>query len=230
MTQAGVIVEHLVVDRDGSTGIALITVDQKGENEIVVVSGSNMKLTAADVEKRGRVFSKASVLLVQLEIPLDTLIASVRMAKQKGLTVVLNPAPARRIPRKLLSMVDYLTPNASEAGILTGMEFNGVTGAKDVGQRLLSLGVGNVILTLGEKGCLLISRETQAKYPAFKVKPVDTTAAGDAFNGGLAFALARGDSTENAIRIARAVAAISVTRVGAQSSMPTLKEVEAFLS
>ncbi|MCG3158103.1 MAG: Bifunctional ribokinase/ribose-5-phosphate isomerase A [bacterium] len=228
MKNDGVRLQHLLVDPVAPTGIALITVDARGQNEIVVVSGSNMKLTPADLDNKRFVFAKSKIVLLQLEIPIATVTQSARLAKAHGVTVILNPAPARKLPKSLLQMVDYLTPNETETEILTGMPVKNVASAQKAAKRLLNLGVKNVIITLGAKGCLLVNAESAKIFPARKVKAVDTTAAGDAFNGALAFWLAKGGSTNEAIRFANAVAAFSVTKMGAQSSMPTMKELQKF--
>jgi ribokinase len=229
MKRDGVRLNRLLHDPRGSTGIALITVDRKGQNEIVVVSGSNMKLTSADIDRQRPVFSSVRAVLLQLEIPLPTVIHAARLARDHDLTVVLNPAPARTLPVTLLRMVDYLTPNESELAQLTGRSVRGVREAGQAARVLLEVGVKNVIVTLGARGALLVNRREATLCPAWKVSPVDTTAAGDAFNGALAMALASGQTVEAAIPFANAVAALSTTRRGAQSSMPRLEEVRAFV-
>jgi ribokinase len=230
MKNDGVRLQHLCVDPAAPTGVALITVDARGQNEIIVVSGSNMKLTPADLDGKRYIFAKFTIVLLQLEIPIETVTQSARLAKAHGATVILNPAPARKLPESLLQMVDYLTPNEIETEILTGMPVKSVASAQKAARRLLDSGVKNVIVTLGAKGCLGVTNESAEVFPARKVKAVDTTAAGDAFNGALAFSLAKGRSIDEAIRFANAVAAFSVTKMGAQSSMPTMDELQKFLS
>ena len=230
MKNDGVRLRHLLIDPKESTGIALITVDGRGQNEIVVVSGSNMELTPFDIERQRDVFSKVQVVLLQLETPLETVTRAVQIAKECGVMVILNPAPARKLPKSLLRMVDYLIPNETETEILTNMPVKSVTSAQKAAQRLLDIGVKNVIITMGAKGCLLVTDERAEVFPARKVKAVDSTAAGDAFNGALAFSLASGRSLDDAIRFANAVAAYSVTKMGAQSSMPMMRELQTFLS
>lgn len=230
MKNDGVRLQHLLVDPAAPTGIALITVDARGQNEIVVVPGSNMKLTPADINKKRDIFAKIKIVLLQLEIPIETVTQSARLAKAHGATVILNPAPARKTPQSLLRMIDYVTPNETEAETLTGMPVKNVASAQKAAKRLLEIGVKNVIITLGAKGCLLVNSESVEIFSARKVKAVDTTAAGDAFNGALAFSLAKGRNINEAIRFANAVAAFSVTKMGAQSSMPTMNELQKFLS
>jgi ribokinase len=229
MKRDGVILDRMVVDPRQSTGIALITVNQAGQNEIVVVSGSNMKLTPDDVTRQRAVFGRIRVLLLQLEIPLPTVARAARLALERAVTVILNPAPARPLPRSLLKMVDFLTPNETELAQLSGLPVNGNRNAERAARVLLDIGVRNVMVTLGSRGCMLVNRQTTRIFPSFDVKAVDTTAAGDAFNGGFAHAIASGYSLEESIMMANAVAALSVTRVGAQSSMPTMKEVRSLL-
>lgn len=225
MRNDGVQLDHLLIDPNESTGMALITVDSNGQNEIVVVSGSNMNLSPADIVSKRALFAVAKIVLLQLEIPLDTVTQSARLAKEHGATVILNPAPARELPQELLRLVDYLTPNETEAELLTKQAVHDQTSAQTAAMKLLAQGVKNVILTLGEKGALLVNHEKAELFPAKKVQAVDTTAAGDAFNGALAFSLANDKTVEEAIRFANTVAAYSVTKMGAQSSMPTMKDV-----
>ncbi|NUM78796.1 ribokinase [candidate division KSB1 bacterium] len=225
MRNDGVQLDHLLIDPNESTGMALITVDSNGQNEIVVVSGSNMNLSPADIVSKRALFAVAKIVLLQLEIPLDTVTQSARLAKEHGATVILNPAPARELPQELLRLVDYLTPNETEAELLTKQAVHDQTSAQTAAMKLLAQGVKNVILTLGEKGALLVNHEKAELFPAKKVQAVDTTAAGDAFNGALAFSLANDKTVEEAIRFANTVAAYSATKMGAQSSMPTMKDV-----
>lgn len=221
----GVKLEHLFIDNEESTGIALITVDVNGENEIVVVSGSNMKLTAAEVESKRHVFQKMKVVLTQLEIALETVEKVAELAKTTQAFFILNPAPARALPDTLLCQVDFLTPNETELQILSRRSVTDVDSAKMAARDLLKKGVKNIIITMGEKGALLVNNDQEQLFPTRKVIPVDTTAAGDAFNGAFAQSLAKGEKTAVAIQFANQVAAFSVTRMGAQSSMPTLDEI-----
>lgn len=229
MRRSGVVLDGVSVDHSAPTGIALITVDHSGQNQIVVLSGSNMVLMPRDVDRERRLFARAGVLLTQLEIPLAAVRKAIHHAKQHGLTVILNPAPARRLSRLLLRNVDYLTPNETELQVLADARVTNVRSAERAARRLLEQGVGSVLVTLGAQGCLLVGAGTVRLFPARPVRPVDTTAAGDTFNGALAFGLAEGRSVDDAIRLANDAAAFSVTRRGAQSSMPSMAELLAFL-
>jgi ribokinase len=229
MEQEGVHLEHLLVDPLEPTGIAMIAVDSSGQNEIIVVSGSNMKLTPEDVAGCSDGFNDAAVVLLQLEIPLQSVIKAAAMARERSAIVVLNPAPACSLPEALLGMVDYLTPNETEAGLLTGIAVTDKASAERAARVLLERGVRNVIVTMGSAGCLLVNSCQTELFPARRVQAVDTTAAGDAFTGALAYALADGKPLAEAIPLANTAAAISVMRPGAQSSMPTLQEVREFM-
>jgi len=228
MSSAGVGLEHLMTDPNTSTGIALILVDEGGENEIVVISGSNMKLIPSDIENKKDVFKTVSLVLLQLEIPLETVHRAVEIGREAGIVTVLNPAPARELPGTLLRQLDFLTPNETEAEILTGIPVTDTSSAEKAAAALLKRGVKNVIITLGERGCLWMQANGSRVFPVKKVDAVDSTAAGDAFNGALAFSLASGHDVERAIEFANRVAAFSVTKAGAQSSMPTMQDIESF--
>jgi len=226
----GIETRYIARDPESPSGVALIFVGEDGENSIAVASGANARLTPEDVEKSKDAFTGASVLLLQLETPLPTVQTAANLAVQSGVRVILNPAPAQSLPEALLKQVFLLTPNESEAELLTGIPIKNDASAKSAAEKLLKLGVKNVIVTLGSRGTL-VANETGSQFtPAFKVKAVDTTAAGDIFNGALAVSLAEGKSILNATRFASAAAAISVTRLGAQTSAPTRKEIETLLA
>jgi ribokinase len=212
-----------------SSGVALIAVDERGENSISVASGANALLSVDDVGRAGEAFAAADIVLVQLESPLETVEAAVRKAGERGVPVVLNPAPARPLDDALLRRVAVLTPNEHEAEILTGVRVANERDAREAATRLRARGPATVIITLGERGVFAAAREFEGPVPAFKVDPVDTTAAGDVFNGALAVALAEQAPLVAALRFAQAAAAISVTRPGAQPSAPTRLEIGAFL-
>jgi ribokinase len=230
LNRSGVRLGQVMSDPAAPTGIALIGVDGEGENQITVVSGSNMKLFPVDVRKRREIFSKVGVVLLQLEIPIPTLVAAADLAARAGALVVLNPAPARKLPRALLHHIDYLTPNETETELLAGTPVHSVKSAAIAAGRLIRRGAGNVIVTMGSRGALLVTPGSARLFPSPRVRAVDTTAAGDAFNGALAGALSAGMPVEEAITLACAAGAFSVTRRGAQASMPTATELRKFLS
>jgi ribokinase len=229
MHKDGVDLLEVLIDRETSTGIALIMVDDEGRNEIVVVPGSNMNLSPRDIDSKADVISAARVVLMQLEIPLETVIHTAKNAKKNAAAIILNPAPARELPERLFSLVDYLTPNESEAEMLTGIRVTSIESAGKAARSLMDRGVSNVIVTLGEKGSLFVNDRCEKHFPAVSVKPVDTTAAGDAFNGAFALSIVKGMEIDDGVRFATTVAALSVTRMGAQSSMPTPEELHSFL-
>ncbi len=229
LEEDGVHLDGLLTDAEASTGVALITVDAQGENEIVVASGSNMRLTPADLEAHEALFAAADVVLVQLEVPLETVVRAGELARAHGAMFVLNPAPARPLPDLLLQMVDVLTPNQTEAAQLAGFTPDGVVTAEAAARELLSRGVRHVLVTLGGDGALLVGPDGVERFPALTVVPVDTTAGGDAFNGALAYALAIGRPLREAIPLANAVAGYAVTKRGAQPSMPDRVALDTFL-
>jgi len=212
-----------------ASGVALILVDARGQNQIVIAAGANGRLTAADVDA-ALADAHGGYLLLQLETPLDTVAAAAALGKRHGMTVILDPAPARALPAALLECVDILTPNEREAMVLLGRHDDAVSPdqASGIAHAIRALGVGAVILKLGENGAILSNANTQRHFPAPRVDAVDTTAAGDTFNGALAVALAEGRSLDDAIAFANAAAALSVTRFGAQASIPSRAEVDAF--
>jgi ribokinase len=217
LAEEGLDLGYLVEDPEAPSGVALIVVGPRGQNIIAVAPGANHRLTPADV------------ILLQLETPLETVEAAARLghdpSREKPALVILNPAPAQPLPAALLGQVDILTPNEHEAALLTGE-----TDPEKAAAALLHQGVKTVVITLGEAGALLAtSPSAMVRIPAYPVEAVDTTAAGDAFNGGLAVALVHEQNLEAAVRYASAVAAISVTRLGAQPSLPTASQVADFL-
>ena len=216
----------------GPSGVALITTDANGENAITVVAGANGQLSPADLESRVDLIRSAGILLAQLEIPLETVECLAGIAAREGIPLMLDPAPAQLLPESLLKRVEWLTPNETEVWPQLGQPEHVLSPGllEEAASQLLARGSRNVILKLGERGCYLaLADGTRRLLPAYSVRAVDTTAAGDAFNGALAVALLRGDDAVNSASWASAVAAISVTRRGAQPSMPNPAEVESFL-
>ena len=231
LSKEGIDTRYVTVDPEAASGIALIFVDADGENSIGVAPGANARLSPDDVRRAQQAIEGAHVLLLQLEIPLDTAACAAELAHRAGVQVILNPAPAPTgpLPAGLLNCVDILTPNESEAGALAGMWVADLPGAKDAAQSLINQGVGKVIITLGAKGALVVSSEVQQLVPGYPVEAVDTTAAGDAFNGGLAVALAAGKGLLDAVRFANGCGALAATRLGAQPSLPSLDEVASLM-
>ncbi len=229
LTATGVDHTFVTGDAEAATGVALIVVDDAGQNSIVVASGANMRLSPADVEAAEAAISAAQVVLLQLESPLETVTRAAEIARAHGVTVILNPAPARPLPAGLLSLVDVLVPNESETELLSGMPVGNQAEAEAAAAALRASGVGTLILTLGERGAMLAREGEAALFPAFDVTPVDTTAAGDAFVGGLAVALAEGKALAEAVRWGNAAGALATTRLGAQPSLPTRQALERLL-
>jgi ribokinase len=217
-------------DAKQPSGVALIFVAKDGENSIAVASGANGALRPGDVRKARAAMRGARVLLMQLETPLDTVAAAAGLAQREGVRVILNPAPARTLPDSLLKNISLLTPNESEAEMLSGIKVGSDAAAARAARKLRRRGVETVILTLGARGAFVSSPEGEGLVPGFKVKAVDTTAAGDMFNGALAVSLGEGRPLWEAVRFANAAAALSVTRVGAQPSAPHRRDIDAFLA
>ncbi len=222
----GICVDHVIRDKTSPSGVALIFVARDGENSIAVASGANGNLSPADVRKARRAIVAASVLVMQLETPLPTVQAAAEIAAMADVPVILNPAPACPLSDELLRLVTILTPNETEAELLTGVQVTDDASAERAADCLLARGVGTVIITLGPRGAFVAGEEFRGMLPGFEVNAVDTTAAGDVFNGALAVALAKRQPLVDAVRFANAAAAISVTRLGAQPSAPKRKEIK----
>ncbi len=226
----GMSTEFVFRDEESPSGVALIFVDHEGENMIVAALGSNAKLLPDDVDKARSAIVGADMVVLQLETTMETVEHAINIAAENNVPVILNPAPGSELSSALIEKIDYLTPNETEAEILTGIEVASDDDAQKAGAKLLELGAGNVIVTMGKRGEMLITKNEHSLIPAFVVDAVDATAAGDAFNGGLAYALANGRESMDAVKFANAVAALAVTRMGAQPSMPTRDELEQFLA
>jgi ribokinase len=224
----GLDVSQITKDAKSPSGVALIFVSAKGENSIAVADSANNRLNPAHVSPS--VIASAGVVVAQLETPLKTIAAAAKLAHSKGVPFILNPAPAQKLPDSLLKQVTYLTPNETECALLTGIKPEaGQKSCDRAADALLAKGVQTVILTLGSAGAYVATKGIRVLVPSFKVKPVDTTAAGDIFNGALAVALLEGKPLLDAVRFANAAAALSVTKLGAQSSAPTRVQIESFL-
>ena len=231
----GVDTSHVGRDDNAATGMAFINLDASGQNQIVIVGGANAAVSPDDVAASAKLFADAGYVLLQLETPMPAVVAAARLAKASGAEVILDPAPAAELPDELLQLVDWLTPNETELATLLRMP-SPPSDAMDVDETarharaLQHRGVKQVIVKRGEAGALWIGSDTQQVWSGFTVKAVDTVAAGDVWNGAFAVALSEGQAPENAGRFANAAAALSVTRAGAQASMPSRSEVDALRS
>lgn len=225
----GLRADHILTDQQEPTGIAQIFVSDKGENSIGVAPGANMKLFPEDLEPFLDLIKNAEVLLLQLETPVKTVAYLAGIAFENDVKLILNPAPAQKLGQDLLKKVWMITPNETEASLLTGIEVTDADSATLAARKLLKMGIENIVVTLGANGSLFFNKKGSTHIIAPRVIALDTTAAGDVFNGTLATAITYGKSLEQAIEFASAAAAISVTRKGAQPSIPVLAEIEAFL-
>ena len=225
----GIQTDFIVLDKETPSGVALIMVNQDGENIIAVAPGANSRLSSQDVLAAETAIKEADSLLLQLEVPFDTVQTAAELAYRHKVRVILNPAPARQIPNEFFKLVDILTPNETEAAILVGD--NHSQDSQDFVSHLFSrIEVPNLIMTTGSEGAYILSHGKKTYVPAFSVTAVDTTAAGDAFNGALAVALGKGEDLFQAVRYANAAGAITATRAGAQPSLPTAEELEQFIA
>lgn len=225
----GIDTSYITTDENSPSGVALITVDENGENCIAVAPGANGTLNVDDISKAQEVLANASIILMQLEIPLVTVEYVANLAESTNVKLVLNPAPARTLSDDILSKVSIITPNKKEAEMLTGIKITDNESAKEAAKILAGKGIETIIITMGGEGALIFHNNTYEVVPASKVKAVDTTAAGDVFNGALVVAISEGNDMTQAVRFANSAAAISVTRLGAQSSAPRRDEVEALI-
>jgi ribokinase len=221
----GIHTGHVITDKSAPSGVAMIFVAKDGENSIAVAGGANAKLSSADVKNAADSIRSAAMLVAQLETPLEAIETAAGIAAKAGVRFILNPAPACPLPDSLLKLVSFLTPNETEAELLTGIKVADKAGASKASAALRARGADTVIITLGSRGAFLADASGEQLIPGFKVKGVDTTAAGDTFNGALAVALAEGMTAAAAVRFANAAAAISVTRMGAQASAPSRKDI-----
>jgi ribokinase len=219
----------IIQDIDAATGIAMIVVEESGQNSIVVSSGANRCVSPEDISQSVDVIKAADVILLQLEIPLEAVLKAADLAKLHGVSTVLNPAPAQPLPSELLTLIDYLIPNETEAAILSGQETHSEDDIKEAAAVLHQSGVKTIIMTMGSHGALLITNEAFTRFPAFPIDPVDTTAAGDAFVASFAVALAEGKSPQEAVRYGTAAGALACTKLGAQPSLPNRSELENML-
>jgi ribokinase len=231
LAEAGLPPEPIERTTEVPTGVALISVDAEGRNQIAVAPGANHRLTPDHARRHRDLIARADVVLLQLETPIDTVRWALEEARRLGKRTVLNPAPARvlPLPDDLLRLVDYLTPNEIEAGLLAGREVRGVADAEAAGRALIARGVSTAIVTLGEAGAVAVGATGSIRVPGFAVEAIDTVGAGDAFSGGLAASLAAGVAVEDALVVASATAGLTCTRRGAVDAMPTGGEVVALM-
>lgn len=208
---------------DVPTGNAIITVDKNGDNTIVVYSGANFEVDEEFINSCETVIEENDFIILQLEIPMKTVLHSAKLAKKYGKKVILNPAPAKELPKEIYEYIDYITPNETELARITG-----INDIKEASKELINRGAKNVVVTLGEKGSYYLG-ESELEVGSFKIDAIDTTAAGDSFNGALAVAIGEGKSIEEALKYANAVGALTTTKIGAQVSLPYKEEVEKFL-
>ena len=225
----GINPKHIQQLDEVPSGIAIIAIDNNGKNIIIVVPGANGKLQSKDVDAAQADIANAAVVVAQLEVPIETVLHAAKISRANNIPFILDPAPARPLSDELLSMVDVIKPNETEAEMITGIKVTDQASAERVADVLLFKGVKTVIVTLGEKGLLLATSEGKVIIHNYAVEAIDSTAAGDAFTGGLAFGIASGKSIKDAAIYANAVAAVSVTRIGAQSSLPNKEEVDIFV-
>lgn len=222
--------KYIKISEGVNTGTAIIEIDKTdAQNRILIIQGANLILNECDVMSAEADFADCDVVLTQLETGDEPIYAAARLAKKYNKPFILNPAPYRPLADELLKMVDYITPNETEAGYLTGIEINSVKDAKAAAKKLLAMGVKNVIITLGVNGAYYTDGDREIQIPGIKVNAVETTGAGDAFNGGFATALGEGMDIETALKFANCTAALSVTRIGAAESMPSRGEIDAFM-
>jgi ribokinase len=232
LASLGVDVRAVLETDSEASGVACIHVDDAGQNSITVASGANGALSPGDIDSQRRALEGARCVLLQLEVPMETVTEGLRQARRVGATCILDPAPARALPREILQLVDIATPNENEACVLAGVPPTRVALADAIalGNKIRERGVRSVIVKLGDQGCVYCGADGSFAAPPFPVRAVDSTAAGDTFNAALAVALAEGAEMERALRFANAAAAISVTRPGAQTSAPLRAEVELLLA
>ena len=229
-SEEGIKTDFVIQDTENGTGVGMPLIDASGDNSIVIIPQANMALTVENIDKAESVIADSDVLVLQCEVPMEANKRAAEIANKNDTLVILNPAPARKIPDTLLSLVDIITPNESEAEILTCMPTETNSQAMEAAHHLLSKRVETVILTLGSRGSLLLTEKMEKRIPAYSVDVIDTTAAGDAFCGALAAILSNGSIIEEAIKIANAAGALAVTKLGAEPSLPTKKDIDQLIN
>jgi ribokinase len=227
LVDRGVDMKHVIYEKDETSGVAMIRVDREGQNSISFTSGANGKLTPKDIEENSRIFEESDILLITMEIPLETVYAAINMAKSKGMIVVLDPAPAPKggLPADIASKVDYTKPNETETEILCGVKVDTVDAAKKGLRELNKFGFATPIITLADRGALALIDGNEYYVEPIKVNSIDSTAAGDIFLGAFTAALARGEDILECLNFAKTAAALSTTKKGAQTSIPQISEI-----
>lgn len=231
LKSAGVATDYIIKDSGDSTGVGFVTLEGNGKNRIIIIPGANMLLKPLDIIKNEELIKSSDIIILQLEIPLETVYASIDIAYEYGKTIVLNPAPAAKINSEYLRKVSYFIPNEIEVKDFTGIDVVDKESAKIAAAKLLELGCSNVLITMGDKGVYFLNIKNEEYFvKGINVAAVDTTAAGDAFVGAFVFGLEKGLDHCDCLRLANASAALSVTRMGAQPSLPYLDEVKKFMN
>ncbi|NWG04644.1 MAG: ribokinase [Syntrophaceae bacterium] len=220
----------ILEDKKLPTGMAVIELTQKGENRIIASLGANGSLSVRDLKTLAPYWKEVGIFITQLEIPIETVEMGLKWAKDHQALTLLNPSPAIKLSPRLLSLVDFIVPNEVEAQFLTGIEWKEAKDIRKIAQKLLEMGPKNVVITLGSKGLFFLNETEEIRMKAFKVKVIDTTAAGDAFMGALAHSLSRGKPIREVLRFANAAGALATTKLGAQPSLPSWKDLDRFLS
>lgn len=221
--------KHVCIDTGTNTGIAVITVDRSGENHIIIIPQANGKLSENDIDQAKAVISNSSVLLLQMEVPVETSIHAARIARTNNTLVILNPAPATDLPKALVDLVDIIIPNETEAEYLTGIKINDEEDCKNAADILLERGISDVIITLGKQGAFIRTNDAFCIHPALHVDVVDTTAAGDAFCGALAASLAVGFDLTESVKYGVTAGSLAATKLGAEPSLPQYSDVKAYI-
>lgn len=229
LKEEGIDNSFVEVDKENGTGVGFVTLEENGDNRIIVVPGANLKYTKEELAKLDAVLDETEILIIQLEMDLDVMEEAIKMAQEKGVKVIANPAPGQVLSDKFLSYVDYLTPNETELEILTGMPVNNVDDTIEASKYLLNKGIDNIIVTLGDNGALVVTPDFVEHVEGYQVEVRDTVAAGDSFNGALAVSIVEGVSLQEAVKLANATGALTVTKDGAIPSIPSREEVEDFI-
>lgn len=221
--------DYIEIDDRYATGVGFVTSEHNGDNRIIVVPGANLEYDKTELSKLENILNNIDILIIQLEMDISVMEKAVKMAKEKEVTVIVNPAPAQRLSDEFLKYIDYLTPNETELEILTDMKVNTLEDAIVAARKLLDKNVSNIIVTLGDNGALIVNKNIDEHIKGFKAEVLDTVAAGDTFNGALAVMISEGNEIKEAVRLANAAGSLSVTKEGAIPSIPYREEIERLL-